>query len=100
MKRIFSAPSAAQDYPELLGEKLLKPFCSALKGQNNIARGKLFLCHELYCQETPIRGCAPSKSKEKTYAIKGFGYLEKTDTPSKQIRKNQKRQINGFSINK
>ncbi|MCV4261125.1 hypothetical protein [Pseudomonas capsici] len=60
------------------------------KGQNNIVRRKLFLCHELYCQEPPIRGCSSSKSKEKTYAIKGFGYLEKIDTPSKQIRKNQK----------
>ncbi|MCV4341529.1 hypothetical protein [Pseudomonas capsici] len=90
MKIIFSVPSVAQDYPKLLGEKLLEPFCRALKGQNNIAREKLFLCHELYCQETSIRGGLPSKSREKTYAIKGFGYLEKIYTPSGQIRKNSK----------
>ncbi|MCV4281909.1 hypothetical protein [Pseudomonas capsici] len=86
--------------PEIIGGKASGTLLQRSQGQNNIAREKLFLCHELYCQETSIRGGLPSKSREKTYAIKGFGYLEKIDTPSGQIRKTQKRQINGFSVNK
>ncbi|GFM76082.1 hypothetical protein PSCICM_19010 [Pseudomonas cichorii] len=40
--------------PEITGEKVLEDPVQHYQGQNNIARVKLFLCHELYCQEPPI----------------------------------------------
>ncbi|MBX8562486.1 hypothetical protein K5D57_22465 [Pseudomonas cichorii] len=42
------------ELPEMTGEKALEGPAQRYQGQNNIARVTLFLCHELYCQETPI----------------------------------------------
>ncbi|WP_201018554.1 hypothetical protein [Pseudomonas cichorii] len=67
----FKGP-AGRTSLEITERARLQQLCNNAKSQNKIPRMKLFLFHELYCQETPIRGCCFSKTNEKTYAIKGF----------------------------